>query len=74
LYADKFANDFNAICSLVKKTKPTSADLEKSKESIQYHIYDLPSCSGTFTKRYEDIIDLNLPECCKRVDTDHVDR
>ena len=24
LYADKFANDFNAIVSLVKKTKPTS--------------------------------------------------
>jgi DNA ligase 1 len=27
LYADKFANDFNAICSLVKKTKPTEEDL-----------------------------------------------
>jgi len=45
LYADKFANDFNAICSLVKKTKPTANDLKKSAESIQYHIYDLPSCS-----------------------------
>ena len=27
LYADKFAHDFNAICSLVKKTKPTLKDL-----------------------------------------------
>ena len=43
LYADKFANDFNAICSLVKKTKPTAQDLEKSAESIQYHIYPNPS-------------------------------
>ena len=73
LYADKFANDFNAICSLVKKTKPTSADLEKSKEQIQYHIYDLPSCSGTFTKRYRTLSDLNLPECCVCVKTDQID-
>jgi len=73
LYADKFANDFNAICSLVKKTKPTSDDLKKSAESIQYHIYDLPSCSGTFIKRYRTLSDLNLPECCVCVKTDHID-
>ena len=72
LYADKFANDFNAICSLVKKTKPTSVDLEKSKESIQYHIYDLPSCSGVFSERSETLYSLDLPKCCKRVDTHFV--
>ena len=43
LYADKFANDFNAICSLVKKTKPTAEDLNASAKQIQYHIYDLVS-------------------------------
>jgi len=69
LYADKFANDFNAICSLVKKTKPTSDDLAKSKESIQYHIYDLPSCSSVFSKRLNVLINLDLPECCKIVET-----
>ena len=72
LYADKFANDFNAICSLVKKTKPTSADLEKSKESIQYHIYDLPSCSGTFTQRNKALIDIGVPKGCVIVTTDKV--
>lgn len=72
LYADKFANDFNAICSLVKKTKPTSADLEKSKESIQYHIYDLPSCSGTFTQRNKALIDVGVPRGCVIVTTDKV--
>ena len=72
LYADKFANDFNAICSLVKKTKPTSADLEKSKESIQYHIYDLPSCSGTFTQRNKALIDIGVPRGCVIVTTDKV--
>jgi DNA ligase-1 len=72
LYADKFANDFNAICSLVKKTKPTSTDLEKSKESIQYHIYDLPSCSGTFTQRNKALIDVGVPRGCVIVTTDKV--
>jgi DNA ligase-1 len=72
LYADKFANDFNAICSLVKKTKPTSDDLAKSKESIQYHIYDLPSCSGTFTQRNKTLIDISVPRGCVIVTTDKV--
>ena len=72
LYADKFANDFNAICSLVKKTKPTSNDLAKSKESIQYHIYDLPSCSGTFTQRNKALIDIGVPRGCVIVTTDKV--
>jgi len=71
LYADKFANDFNAICSLVKKTKPTSDDLAKSKEQIQYHIYDLPSHNDVFTKRLSILVKLesNFPECCKVVET-----
>jgi len=69
LYADKFANDFNAICSLVKKTKPTSDDLRKSAESIQYHIYDLPSHSGIFTDRAFALADMLLPKCCVKVET-----
>lgn len=54
LYADKFANDFNAICSLVKKTKPTQKDLEDSANSIQYWVYDwiVPK---TFSDRNSDI-------------------
>lgn len=70
LYADKFANDFNAICSLVKKTKPTAENLIESAKLIEYHIYDLPSHSGTFVERYTAIVEMNLPECCKRVRTD----
>lgn len=74
LYADKFANDFNAICSLVKKTKPTTADLKASAESIQYHIYDLPSCDDVFTKRLSALVKLefNFPECCKVVETNDI--
>jgi DNA ligase 1 len=54
LYADKFADNFNAIVSAVRKTKPTSQDLELSAASIQYHVYDLPS-STLFGQRYEKL-------------------
>jgi DNA ligase-1 len=60
LYADKFANDFNKIVSLVKKTKPTADDLKESKELIEYHIYDLPSSNKNFVERAFDLADLLL--------------
>jgi DNA ligase-1 len=69
LYADKFANDFNAICSLVKKTKPTVSDLEASAKSIQYWIYDMPSCDGVFNDRLGQLRYLPLPSNCFRVPT-----
>ena len=55
LYCDKFANDFNKIVSLVKKTKPTDADLKESKKYIEYHIYDLPSSDKNFVHRAYDL-------------------
>jgi len=72
LYADKFANDFNAICSLVKKTKPTAADLKASAESIQYWIYDVPSCDGVFSERRSELFNLSLSDYCKTVPTHEV--
>jgi DNA ligase 1 len=72
LYADKFANDFNKIVSLVKKTKPTDADLKESKKNIEYHIYDLPSAGGTFENRFfNNLIKMYdiLPKCCVLVKT-----
>ena len=51
LYADKFANDFNKIVSLVKKTKPTEDDLFESQRNIQYWIYDIPSENTNFGER-----------------------
>jgi DNA ligase-1 len=58
LYADKFANDFNKIVSLVKKTKPTDADLKESKNNIQYWIYDLPDNDIQFGDRCDRLHDL----------------
>ena len=74
LYADKFANDFNKIVSLVKKTKPTDADLKESERQIEYHIYDLPSSKNNFIKRMYDLgilfsTYLNLHPYCRIVET-----
>jgi DNA ligase-1 len=75
LYADKFANDFNKIVSLVKKTKPTDTDLKESKKNIQYWIYDLPSEDDTFEIRSQSLYDLFMEWSyfnahCINVDTD----
>ena len=74
LYADKFANDFNKIVSLVKKTKPTDADLAESKKQIEYHIYDLPSSNKNFLHRAYDLgilfeTRLEMGKYCRLVDT-----
>lgn len=70
LYADKFANDFNKIVSLVKKTKPTAEDLKESAKNIEYWIYDLPSVDGVFTNRYGvNLCALRLPKSCVIVPT-----
>lgn len=70
LYTDKYANDFNAIVSLVKKTKPTAQDLKGSAKVIEYHIYDLPSHDDTFLERNRMLTGIQLPKCCKLVRTD----
>jgi DNA ligase-1 len=71
LYADKYANDFNAIVSLVKKTKPTDTDLKQSEKNIEYHVYDIPSVDDTFKERCIELdeIALDFPKCVKQVET-----
>ncbi len=55
VYADKFANDFNKICSLAKKTKPTKEDLQEAAKSIEFHIYDFPFWDDKFGDRYREL-------------------
>ena len=74
LYADKFANDFNKIVSLVKKTKPTDTDLKESKKNIQYWIYDLPDNNIQFGDRCDRLHKLfetfeSLNKHCVEVET-----
>ena len=54
VYADKFANDFNKICSLAKKTKPTKEDISEA-EVIEYHVYDFPFWNDKFSERHEQL-------------------
>lgn len=41
LYTDKLNNDFNKICSLVKRTKPSAEELIESEKMIEYWVYDI---------------------------------
>ena len=61
LYADKYNNDFNDLCSIIRKGKPTQADIEKSEQEVQYHVYDLPCIEADFSERravLEQLVDV----------------
>lgn len=40
LYNHNLRDDFNKICSLVKKTKPTVDDILECASIVEYHVYD----------------------------------
>ena len=58
LYADKFSKDFNKICSLVKRTKPSNEDLKDCAESIRFFWYDICDEDLIFSQRYALIEEL----------------
>lgn len=53
VYTHTFANNFNKIISLAKKTKPTDEDLAESAKHLQYWIFDAPNTDLPFSARYE---------------------
>jgi len=73
LFCNKYKNDFNAIISLSKQTKPTPEDLVLSEKHLQYWIYDLPSSKKVFSERFADLKNL-IPnhKSLVIVPTDHV--
>ena len=71
LYCDKLNNDFNKICSLVKKAKPSVAELEEASNTIQYWIYDWVLTNKKFSERYEMIKEhIKESSCIKIVTAD----
>lgn len=56
LYNHYFADDFNKITSIVRKTKPTEADIIRSEQYMLYHIYDCVS-EKEFDHRIRDVRD-----------------
>jgi DNA ligase-1 len=51
LYNHSLKDDFNKICSLVKKAKPSKQDLEASKKIMEYWVYDIVDSTKTFKER-----------------------
>ena len=51
LYCHGLHDDFNKISSLIKKTKPSAADLQESAEIIEYHWYDIADNTLKFLDR-----------------------
>ena len=47
LYNHDLRRDFEKIISLVRKTKPTEADRQESKEKVQFHCYDFVNALPT---------------------------
>ena len=47
LYNHELRRDFEKIVSLVRKTKPTEADIRECAEKVQFHVYDF--CFGDAT-------------------------
>ena len=65
LYNHELKDDFNKLISLIRRSKPSDEDLNRARELVQYHIYDLPSAPGPFTARWEalceHIVGVNSP-------------
>lgn len=51
LYNHELKDDFNQICSLTRKSKPTQNDLKDSERVIQYHVYDIIHPEWTYEER-----------------------
>lgn len=69
LYNHKFHDDFNEICSLIKRKKPTQADIDATRGLVQLWVYDCffpDEPELDFEARYNKIVALlkefNIPE------------
>ena len=52
LYNHDLKDDFNELGSLIKKDKRTPEQDARTREVVQYHVYDILSHTGTFIERY----------------------
>lgn len=61
LYNHDLKHDFNKLISVVKKSKPTAADIAESKKTMQFHVYDMFDISNgaaKFRDRYMELLEL----------------
>lgn len=53
LYNHDLRRDFEKIISLVRKTKPTEADRQESKEKVQFHCYDFVNAQQLISLNFD---------------------
>jgi ATP-dependent DNA ligase len=41
IYSHDLAKDFNELMSIARKQKPTDAELDRARDVLQYHVYDM---------------------------------
>lgn len=58
LYNHKYHDRFNDLMSILRKESPNEEQLEKAKVA-EYHVYDVPSSSDVFSKRYKMYQEMN---------------
>ena len=70
LYNHDFKDDFESIISMVRKTKPTHEDRQKSLMNVEFHCYDVVNKKLKYENR-KKFISQNLPDsyCLKHVFT-----
>lgn len=51
-YNHDLRDDFNTITSVVRRQKLKPSDIELSRSTIQYHIYDVPDTTSLFSQRF----------------------
>jgi DNA ligase-1 len=47
LYNHKYHAEFEELISVIKQQKPTEEDLQKSREIVEFHCYDIPTVPET---------------------------
>lgn len=58
LYNHDYKDDFNSIISAVRKQKLTEEDIKRSKEIVQYHVFDMPSEPFLYHMRYNKLLSM----------------
>ncbi len=58
LYNHEYKDDFNGLSGILRREEATDENLDAIRNTVQFHIYDMPSHPGTFSERWAAIEEL----------------